>query len=155
MPPSITELRMTDKHQWGDVTLLFQESNGQPGLQIYIPTEDVKKQKGLQLIQGSVSLDSGTWISAPIIPNTVLVGGWFQFAITQSANVGNQVNVGLTLEAMTDGLCKANIHRVIFPKSATTELPRPRKTIAYFSTPSHDTIMNPVKPGGVITEQEG
>jgi hypothetical protein len=60
-------------NQWGDVTLLFQEENGQPGLQIYLPTEDAKKQKGIQLIQEDVDLESGTWISAPIIPNTVLV----------------------------------------------------------------------------------
>lgn len=59
--------------QWGDVTLLFQEQNGQPGLQVYLPTESAKKQSGLQLIQGDVDLESGTWISAPIIPNTVLV----------------------------------------------------------------------------------
>lgn len=51
-----------------------------------------------------------------------------------------QVNVGLTLEAMTDGLCKANVHRVIFPKAVENELPKNRKTIAYFSTPSHDVV---------------
>ncbi|KFA52299.1 hypothetical protein S40293_00624 [Stachybotrys chartarum IBT 40293] len=123
--------------QWGDITLLFQEQNGQPGLQVYLPTQDAKKQKGMQLIQGDVDLTSGTWIFAPIVPNTILV------------------NVGLTLEAMTDGLCKANVHRVIFPKAAENELPKNRKTIAYFSTPSHDVIMNPVKPGGSIVEQEG
>lgn len=60
--------------QWGDITLLFQEKNGQPGLQVYLPTEDAKKQTGIQLVVGDVDLESGTWISAPIIPNTVLVG---------------------------------------------------------------------------------
>ncbi|CAG9978665.1 unnamed protein product [Clonostachys byssicola] len=113
------------------------EQNGQPGLQVYLPTESAKKQTGLQLIQGDVDLDSGTWISAPIIPNTVLV------------------NVGLTLEGMTDGLCKANVHRVIFQKSASTELPKARKTIAYFSTPNHEIVMNPVKPGGIIVQKDG
>ncbi|OAA59039.1 Oxoglutarate/iron-dependent oxygenase [Niveomyces insectorum RCEF 264] len=127
----------SDSNQWGDITLLFQETNGQPGLQIYLPPETVKKKTGVQLLQGDVDLDSGTWISAPIVPNTVLV------------------NVGLTLEAMTDGLCKANIHRVVFPKGAAADLPRNRKTIAYFSTPSHDITMNPVKPGGVVTEKSG
>uniref|UniRef100_A0A8H7N433 Isopenicillin N synthase-like Fe(2+) 2OG dioxygenase domain-containing protein n=1 Tax=Bionectria ochroleuca TaxID=29856 RepID=A0A8H7N433_BIOOC len=123
--------------QWGDVTLLFQEQNGQPGLQVYLPTESAKKQSGLQLIQGDVDLESGTWISAPIIPNTILV------------------NVGLTLEGMTDGLCKANVHRVIFQGSASAELPKGRKTIAYFSTPNHDIVMNPVKPGGIIVQKDG
>jgi isopenicillin N synthase-like dioxygenase len=50
------------------------------------------------------------------------------------------VNVGLTLEAMTDGLCKANVHRVIFPAAAKGDLPKNRKTIAYFSTPDHDIV---------------
>jgi hypothetical protein len=73
---------------------------------------------------------------------------------------------------MTDGLCKANIHRVIFPPSKSGELPTRRRSIAYFSTPSHDIvteshmpvlefanmhskIMNPVKPGGIIIETQG
>ena len=60
--------------QWGDVTLLFQEQNGQPGLQIYLPNEEAKQTRGLELVQGDFDLESGTWISAPIIPNTVLVG---------------------------------------------------------------------------------
>ncbi|KAI1372061.1 hypothetical protein F4677DRAFT_463540 [Hypoxylon crocopeplum] len=122
---------------WGDITLLFQDKNGQPGLQIYLPTEATKRQRGIQLIQGDVDLESGVWITAPIIPNTVLV------------------NVGLVLEGMTDGLCKATVHRVIFPKAATTELPKNRKTIAYFCTPSHDIVMNTVKPGGIFVEKPG
>ncbi|VUC31080.1 unnamed protein product [Clonostachys rosea] len=129
---------------WGDVTLLFQEKKGQPGLQVYLPTESAKSQTGIQLIQGDVDLESGTWISAPIIPQTVLV------------------NVGLTLEGMTDGLCKANVHRVIFPKSSSTKLPKGRKTIAYFnelgepgSTNLAHQLMNPVKPGGIIVEKAG
>jgi isopenicillin N synthase-like dioxygenase len=78
------------------------------------------------------------------------------------------VNVGLTLEGMTDGLCKANVHRVIFPQSAPGVLPKNRRSIAYFSTPSHDIvsaceamrwlitkIMNAVRPGGVIVETQG
>ena len=116
---------------------MFQEQNGQPGLQIYLPNEDVKVTSGIQLVQGDIDLESGTWISAPIIPNTVLV------------------NVGLTLEGMTDGLCKANIHRVVFPPAAAGQLPVNRKSIAYFSTPSHDVIMNPVKPGGIVMKTQG
>ncbi|KIW08092.1 uncharacterized protein PV09_01030 [Verruconis gallopava] len=122
--------------KWGDITLLFQEQNGQPGLQIYLPTEEVKAQRGLQLIQGDVDLESGLWISAPIIPNTVLV------------------NVGLILEFMTDGICKANVHRVIFPPSAEGELPRNRKSIAYFSTPSFDVEMSQVRPDGTIVKAQ-
>ena len=66
-----------------------------------------------------------------------------------------KVNVGLTLEGMTDGLCKANVHRVVFPTPIAGELPRDRKSIAYFSTPSHDVVMNAVKPGGVIMKTQG
>ena len=91
----------------------------------------------MQLVQGDFDLESGTWISAPIFPNTVLV------------------NVGLTLEGMTDGLCKANIHRVVFPPAAAGQLPKNRKSIAYFSTPSHDVVMNAVKPGGIIMKTQG
>jgi isopenicillin N synthase-like dioxygenase len=56
---------------------------------------------------------------------------------------------------MTDGLCKANIHRVVFPGVAAGELPPNRKSIAYFSTPSHDVVMNPVKPGGIVMKTQG
>jgi isopenicillin N synthase-like dioxygenase len=66
-----------------------------------------------------------------------------------------QVNVGLTLEAMTDGLCKANVHRVVFPTPVDGELPRDRKSIAYFSTPSHDIVMHAVKPGGITMKTQG
>lgn len=135
--PAGDDIRAGSHKDWGDVTLLFQEQNGQPGLQVYLPTESARKQSGLQLIQGDVDLESGTWISAPIIPNTVLV------------------NVGLTLEGMTDGLCKANVHRVIFQGPVSAELPKGRKTIAYFSTPNHDIVMNPVKPGGIIVQKDG
>ncbi|KFA55570.1 hypothetical protein S40293_11492 [Stachybotrys chartarum IBT 40293] len=72
----------------GDATPFFQDQNGQPDLQVYLPTQDAKKQNGMQLIQGDIKLTSGVWIFAPIISNTILV-----------------VNVGSTLEAMTDGLC--------------------------------------------------
>ncbi|KAH8647292.1 hypothetical protein BX600DRAFT_443497 [Xylariales sp. PMI_506] len=139
-PPAGDDIRAGSHKDWGDVTLLFQQKNGQPGLQVYLPSEDDRKKTGIQLIQGENDLKSGTWISAPTIPNTVLV------------------NVGLTLEGMTDGLCKANVHRVIFPAEtvAVGELPKNRKSIAYFSTPNHDIkqkVMNPVKPGGIIVEK--
>lgn len=77
------------------------------------------------------------WISAPIVPNTVLVRISLLLEIMADEH---KVNVGLTLEGMTDGLCKANIHRVIFPPSAAGDLPKARKSIAYFSTPSHDVV---------------
>jgi isopenicillin N synthase-like dioxygenase len=91
----------------------------------------------MQLIQGDVDLESGAWISAPIVPNTVLV------------------NVGLVLEGMTDGLCKANVHRVVFPPVAPGTVHGTRKSVAYFSTPNHDVVMNYVKPGGVIVDKPG
>ncbi|KAF2658051.1 Clavaminate synthase-like protein, partial [Lophiostoma macrostomum CBS 122681] len=127
-PPADDDVRAGSHKDWGDITLLFQEQHGQAGLQVYLPSPTVNKQTGIQLVQGDLDLESGSWISAPNIPGTVLV------------------NVGLTLEGMTDGLCKATVHRVIFPP---TECPRTRRSIAYFSTPSHDIIMNPVKPGGI------
>ncbi|KAF1969464.1 Clavaminate synthase-like protein, partial [Bimuria novae-zelandiae CBS 107.79] len=115
-----------DLDKWGDITLLFQEKGGQPGLQVYLPTEASKKSKGFQLVQGDFNLESGTWISAPIVPNTVLV------------------NVGLTLDAKTNGLCKANVHRVIFPPTPEGTVSKARKSIPYFSTPSFEIVILPI-----------
>lgn len=60
------------------------------------------------------------------------------------------------MEAWTAGKCIATLHRVIFPKSLLAQpISRPRKSIAYFGTPDADTILRPVRAGGLVEEKEG
>ncbi|KAM0750482.1 Clavaminate synthase-like protein [Meredithblackwellia eburnea MCA 4105] len=70
-----TVARASAHKDWGSVTLLFQEENGTPGLEIFLPTPGGDGKEG-------------NWFPAPIIPDTVLVnvglalelwtGGMFQ-----------------------------------------------------------------------------
>ncbi|EGV61636.1 Clavaminate synthase-like protein [Yamadazyma tenuis ATCC 10573] len=54
----------------------------------------------------------GKWITVPFIPNTLVV------------------NVGQTLEAITQGVCKATIHRVVIPEPGTGT----RISVPFFQT---------------------
>ncbi|KAL8292557.1 hypothetical protein RQP46_001169 [Phenoliferia psychrophenolica] len=54
-----TVSRASAHNDWGSVTLLFQEENGPPGLEIYLPKIGSETE--------------GIWHSAPIVPDTVLV----------------------------------------------------------------------------------
>jgi isopenicillin N synthase-like dioxygenase len=51
------------------------------------------------------------------------------------------------MEVWTEGLCKATLHRVIFPESSS---PKARRSIAYFGTPDPTVLLNPVRKGEVL-----
>ncbi|KAG6858658.1 hypothetical protein C0995_014925, partial [Termitomyces sp. Mi166 len=71
--------------------------------------------KGLQ-----VQNLSGQWIDAPPIPNTFVV------------------NIGKSLEFVTQGLARATSHRVLSPRAGPSEPLTPRYSIPFFQTISLD-----------------
>lgn len=152
LPPAnhpITEvdIRAGAHKDWGSVTLLFQEEGGQPGLEIF-STEDVgeegkvelmsqvnltngKKTMLLSLLSMVLILQLGTWHPAPNVPNTVLI------------------NVGLMMESWTAGVCRATLHRVVFPPPSQLS-PKPRRSIAFFGTADPEVVLTPINKGGVV-----
>jgi len=138
------DIRAGAHKDWGSVTLLFQEPNGQPGLEVFLGEDRKTKVNGMQLMNDVdltagefhtrrwvlmsmlTNLRSGKWYPAPIIPRTVLI------------------NLGLMMEAWTSGHCVATLHRVIFPADAPH---KPRRSIAYFGTPDPHVVLRPVKKG--------
>ncbi|EIN07875.1 Clavaminate synthase-like protein [Punctularia strigosozonata HHB-11173 SS5] len=133
IPPSDAGLEDDDiragaHKDWGSVTLLFQEPDGQPGLEIFLPESRPNSnsvEEGKVKLMSEVDLDAGTWHAAPIVPDTVLV------------------NLGLMMEAWTGGTCVATLHRVVFPPAPTQK--KPRRSIAYFGTPDPEVSLTPVQ----------
>ncbi|GAA6009952.1 hypothetical protein JCM10207_002170 [Rhodosporidiobolus poonsookiae] len=120
---------------WGSVTLLFQEENGTPGLEVFLPDGAVEastQDAPYQLMQDT-DLTKGTWHSAPVIPGTVLV------------------NLGLALEGWTGGIMRATLHQVM-PTADGADGLRGRRSIAYFANPRGDVVLNPISADGTIKE---
>ncbi|GAA5826852.1 hypothetical protein JCM3770_004849 [Rhodotorula araucariae] len=110
--------RASEHKDWGSLTLLFQEEDGTPGLEVFLPDELVgasKADKALELME-DVDLSHGQWHAAPIISGTVLV------------------NLGLAVEAWTSGVLRATLHRVTVQPDAYGGL-RARKSVPYFVQP--------------------
>ncbi|ORY92689.1 hypothetical protein BCR35DRAFT_349034 [Leucosporidium creatinivorum] len=127
--------RASAHKDWGSLTLLFQEEQGTPGLEVYLAdaaVEAVKSSKPMELMSDLDLAKCGQWFPAPIIPGTVLV------------------NVGLAMEGWTGGLFKATLHRVL-THSAPDGSFSGRKSIAYFVQPSDNVVLNPIAPDGTIT----
>jgi isopenicillin N synthase-like dioxygenase len=143
------DIRAGAHKDWGSITFLFQETGGQAGLQLFL-SDDTTEQNGVKLMAAvdlengqytvlsctvrtgmfaNLVFSSGAWHDAPIVANTVLI------------------NLGLMMEAWTGGLCKATLHRVIFPKSPSSKA---RRSIAYFGTPDPAVLLTPVHKGVVL-----
>ncbi|BGP39938.1 hypothetical protein JCM10450v2_003917 [Rhodotorula kratochvilovae] len=147
--------RASEHKDWGSLTLLFQEENGTPGLEVFLPDELVaasRADKALELM-ADVDLTRGKWHAAPVIPGTVLV------------------NVGLAVEAWTSGVLRATLHRVIVQPGADGGF-RARRSMPYFVQPrdqvrraspqkEHEltrrekVVLNPIRPDGSIDESGG
>ncbi|ORY88055.1 hypothetical protein BCR35DRAFT_338204 [Leucosporidium creatinivorum] len=124
---------------WGTITLLFQEENGTPGLEIFLPDADVVAAQSDKpyVLTKDTDLIRGRWVAAPVIAGSVLI------------------NVGLALETWTNGLYKANLHRVVFPTTAESNGFPGRRSIAFFSQPRLEVVLNPVSADGTIAETPG
>lgn len=74
---------------------------------------------------------NGDWITVPYVPNTLVI------------------NVGQTLEAITQGVCKATIHRVLVPKSGSGT----RISIPFFQTINLDSYKKVLNINPLILEK--
>lgn len=122
------DIRAGAHSDYGSITLLFQLP-GQPGLEIKTP--------------------EGDWAPVPVDPRHK------DAAATSGVTNGHGkkalpilVNFGDLLEDWTGGLLKSTVHRVIFPKGATSE---DRYSIAYFCHPVDDAELVPV-PSKLVEE---
>ncbi|KAG7191804.1 uncharacterized protein KQ657_002769 [Scheffersomyces spartinae] len=77
----------------------------------------------------------GEWVTVPYIPNSLVI------------------NCGQTLEAITDGVCKATIHRVLIPESGSGT----RISIPFFQTINLDTTKELINniPAEVLALRDG
>ncbi|GAA6030525.1 hypothetical protein JCM8097_006188 [Rhodosporidiobolus ruineniae] len=134
-----TGARASVHKDWGSVTLLFQEENGTPGLEVFLPDGAVEASTSdspYQLITDT-DLSRGQWHPAPVIPGTVLV------------------NLGLALEGWTGGVLRATLHRVVLPSSGPNGEAAGRRSVPYFVNPTLDTVLNPIRPDGTIEVKPG
>jgi isopenicillin N synthase-like dioxygenase len=97
---------------------VFQEPNGAPGLQVYLPSSAVSTPDAVR----SQKDDSWQWYDAPVPPP----GGFL-------------VNVGLGMELWSSGTYKATLHRVIFPEHQREALDD-RYTLGFFVQPDDDVV---------------
>lgn len=96
-PPRPEQYQLTDEDiragphkDWGSVTLLFQNEEGEPGLEIFLPNND-REEDGVGL-RSDTDLGKGRWHASPIVPDTVLI------------------NLGLAMEMWTFRQCVATLH---------------------------------------------
>jgi isopenicillin N synthase-like dioxygenase len=142
------DIRAGAHKDWGSVTFLFQEDGGQAGLQLFL-SDDTTEQTGVKLM-ADIDLDKGEYIVLSCVPRTgmlanfMLSGAWHDAPIVAHTVL---INLGLMMEAWTGGLCKATLHRVIFPKSPSSKA---RRSIAYFGTPDPTVLLTPVRKGRVL-----
>nr|XP_031861852.1 uncharacterized protein CI109_002681 [Kwoniella shandongensis]KAA5528924.1 hypothetical protein CI109_002681 [Kwoniella shandongensis] len=131
---------LTAEHKdWGTMTLLFQQSSGQPGLQVNLPRSAIDPSFSDSTDANSdVKEDTYDWYPAPIPPP----GGFL-------------VNVGLGMELWSSGMYRATLHRVIFPTPSSKEVESEeglvdRYTLGFFVQPDDDVAFQPILPGGKI-----
>ncbi|ORY25332.1 hypothetical protein BCR39DRAFT_544332 [Naematelia encephala] len=133
-----TDIRAGEHKDWGTLTLLFQEPNGKPGLQIYLPTSyappglvPISTTNSSEYATPGTENESWAWYAAPVPPP----GGFL-------------VNVGLAMELWSGGTYKATLHRVVFPEEETED----RWSIAYFVQPDDEVVIQPVMGAGKVDE---
>ena len=107
---------------------VYQEPDGAPGLQVYIPrsvvpppTAPASTTNESDYASSYDPADQWGWYDAPVPP----AGGVL-------------VNVGLAMELWSGGAYKATMHRVVFPKS--TGGVKERYTLAYFVQPDDEVV---------------
>jgi isopenicillin N synthase-like dioxygenase len=108
------------------ISLVFQEPQGQPGLQVYLPLSAL-----------STPAESGDTVNNSEYPTTGNYG-WFDAPVPPPG--GFLVNVGLAMELWSGGIYKATLHRVIFPKAIDGEEMKDRYTFAYFVQPDDEVV---------------
>ncbi|WRT65087.1 uncharacterized protein IL334_002029 [Kwoniella shivajii] len=128
------DIRAGEHRDWGTLTMLFQSSTPQPGLQISLPRSIIHANNPSRK-NGNDYEDTYEWYDAPV-----------------PAKGGFLVNVGLGMELWSNGMYKATLHRVIFPvsegeKSGTT---KDRYSMAFFVQPDDNVAFQPILPGGKI-----
>lgn len=101
---------------------VFQEANGMPGLQAYLPAN---------LDPATPDAAGSRWFDAPV-----------------PAEGGFLVNVGIAMEYWSAGIYQATLHRVIFPASSQ-ETMAARQSIAFFATPDPETVSR-ISPVGAV-----
>ncbi|WWD22011.1 hypothetical protein CI109_106499 [Kwoniella shandongensis] len=133
------DIRAGEHKDWGTMTLLFQQSSGQPGLQVNLPRSAIDPSFSDSTDANSdVKEDTYDWYPAPIPPP----GGFL-------------VNVGLGMELWSSGMYRATLHRVIFPTPSSKEVESEeglvdRYTLGFFVQPDDDVAFQPILPGGKI-----
>lgn len=115
-------IRAGSHSDYGSLTILFQKDIG--GLEILSTDNDSSNNNN----------NSPRWISAPIIPNCVLV------------------NLGDLIEFWSKGLFKSTIHRVTYNNS-NNDKDNGRYSIAYFCHAEDDVSLDPI-PSKIIGEFE-
>ncbi|KAL7424584.1 hypothetical protein Q5752_000268 [Cryptotrichosporon argae] len=140
------DIRAGEHKDWGTLTMLFQQPDGEPGLEVYLPSTALSPSVSGSSAAAPTVEPSWAWHAAPVPPP----GGFL-------------VNVGLGMELWSGSNYKATMHRVIFPtrpaRQPGSEAPdveglRDRYTLAYFVQPDDNVPFHPVRAGGQIDYAE-